>query len=120
MDQKGCQDLPRQSLEPIILVMYVGGSMVTLYRTPDCPGCLAIQSVLKELVLAHHVVVADPSDLPAALPQGTHLPVLVDEGVIYQGREAILAHLEELESFKELWDKFQSDACYCDEEGNVE
>jgi hypothetical protein len=37
-----------------------------------------------------------------------------------QGSDAIIKHLEELEKFKELWDKFQSYACYCDEEGNVE
>jgi hypothetical protein len=29
--------------------------------------------------------------------------------------ELCIAHLEELEQFKELWYKFQSDACYCDE-----
>ena len=27
----------------------------------------------------------------------------------------IIAYLEELEGFKQLWYKFQSDACYCDQ-----
>lgn len=33
-----------------------------------------------------------------------------------------LAHkvvIVKLEEFKEQWYKFQSDACYCDEEGNI-
>jgi hypothetical protein len=43
----------------------------------------------------------------------------MDDKEIIQGKDKILAHLEDLEGFKEQWYKFQSDACYCVEEGNV-
>lgn len=81
---------------------------------------MAIQEVLKELCLAHDTVVLDSrQDLPDELRASGPPPVLVDDGEIIQGREKILAHLEDLAAFKDLWYKFQSDACYCDEEGNI-
>jgi hypothetical protein len=40
----------------------------------------------------------------------------VDEKKVVQGSDPIADRLEEIEKFKELWDKFQSDACSCDEE----
>jgi len=40
----------------------------------------------------------------------------VDEEKVVQGSDPIVARLEEIEKFKELWDKFQNDACSCDEE----
>ena len=54
------------------------------------------------------------------LPEGTRPPVLIDDGAVYQDRNAIYAHLEELKAIWELWYKYGSDACYCGEEGNVE
>jgi len=92
-----------------------------LYRTEECPRCIQIEGVLQDLVLAHRVVAVTSShELSGVLPEGTRLPVLVDGEEMIQGSDAIIKHLEELEKFKELWDKFQSYACYCDEEGNVE
>jgi len=35
----------------------------------------------------------------------------VDGEKVVQGSDLIVARLEEIEKFKELWDKFQSDAC---------
>jgi len=40
----------------------------------------------------------------------------VDEEKVVQESDPIVARLEEIEKFKELWDKFQSDAFSCDEE----
>ena len=95
--------------------------MITFYRTPNCPRCSQIQGALEDLVIAHRVVVVrDRSEIAGLLPEGAKLPVLVDNDEVIQGSGAILRHLEELEKFKELWDKFQSDACHCDEEGNIE
>jgi len=71
------------------------------------------------MVLAHEVIVVrDRECAHEALPAGTKPPVLIDEGCIIQGSKAILVYLEKLETFKEWWDKFQSDACYCDEEAD--
>jgi hypothetical protein len=48
-------------------------------------------------------------------------PVLIDgDRRVIEGDEPILKHLEELEAVKALWDKYQTDACYCDEDGRVE
>jgi len=91
--------------------------MLTFYRTPDCPRCNRIQEVMEELVLAHQgVVIPSGENQVTDLPAGTRLPVLVDDGEVIQGSTAILEHLDRLEAFKQLWDKFQSDACYCDED----
>jgi hypothetical protein len=46
--------------------------------------------------------------------------VLVDGEETFEGSDKIIRHLEELEDFARLWRKYQSDACYCDDEGNVE
>jgi hypothetical protein len=54
------------------------------------------------------------------LPENTRLPVMADGDEIIQGLDRIFHHLEELENFKAERDKFQSDACYCDDEGNIE
>ncbi len=95
--------------------------MITFFRTSECGGCAAIQEVLGELTIAHDVVVLDaPEDLPSEFAAAGPPPVLVDGREIIQGRENILAHLEKLAEFRKLWYKFQSDACYCDKEGNVE
>ena len=95
--------------------------MITFYRTKDCPGCSAIQDALREMVLAHDVVLVEKgTDRWLRLPEGTRPPVLVDDKETAQGSENIIRHLEKLKKLKALWEKFQSDACYCDEEENVE
>ncbi|MFW6119146.1 MAG: glutathione S-transferase N-terminal domain-containing protein [Planctomycetota bacterium] len=94
--------------------------MITLYRTPGCPRCSDIQSALAELAITHEVVELDSADdLPAGV-EADALPVLVDDGTTAQGPTAIMERLGELEGFRDEWYKFQSDACYCDEAGNVE
>ena len=50
------------------------------------------------------------------LPEGKRAPVLIDGQKIIQGSRNIAGYLEKLEGFKVLWEKFQSDACYCDED----
>jgi len=50
------------------------------------------------------------------LPYGKRTPVLVDGQKIVQGSSNIARYLEKLEGFKTLWEKFQSDACYCGED----
>jgi len=94
--------------------------MLIFYRAKDCTGCKGIQSTIEAMRFAHKIVIVKKGPLRAAhIPPGTKPPVLVDEKEVIQGRENILRHMEELEDFKEQWYKFQSDACYCDEEGNI-
>ena len=94
--------------------------MIEFYRTKECPGCRQIEETLEGLRFGHKVhEVESTDDIERELPDGSRLPILIDEGKVYSGRENIVRHLEEVEAFKAEWYKFQSDACYCDDEGNV-
>ncbi len=93
--------------------------MLTLYRKPNCPRCASIQEALEQLAIKHKVVeVSDAAELPGELTEG-RLPALVDEDGTFQGAGAIADHLQELDEFKKLWYKYQSDACYCDDDGEI-
>ena len=86
------------------------------FRTENCAGCDTIQEVLEDMCIAHEVIIVDEKEKSSkSLPNAIDPPVLADNGKIVQGAENIIDYLDELEEFKELWYKFQSDACYCDE-----
>jgi len=94
--------------------------MLTLYRPPNCPTCTVFEEALKDLVVAHRVVVVVPERPVEGLRDGAMLPALQDNGQTITGHEAISAHLKELESFVAAWRKFESgDACYIDDEGET-
>ncbi len=94
--------------------------MLTFYSLEDCPDCRSIEQDLAGTTLAHKVVrFASRAEARAALPEGAAPPALADDGQLYCGVTEIARHLERLRQFKAEWDKFQSDACYCDDEGNV-
>ena len=90
--------------------------MIVFYRTGDCPQCIQIQETLDQLAITYDVITGTAAELQKQLPSHVHPPALFDDGEIYQGANAILKHIEELEGFVEMWRKFQSDACYCDED----
>lgn len=92
--------------------------MLTLYRTDGHPESRTVQSALEESCLAHKVV--DRHQAPATLTDHATATVLVDDDNVYRGAAEILPHVEELITFRELWHKYGSDACYCDDEGNIE
>jgi glutaredoxin len=106
------------------MAVWEGISMITLYRRRGCPQCSGIEEALKELTLAHRVIEVGKGEVGREMPEQpcgpSRPPVLIDEGKVFRGSKAILDHLEDLKGFRALWYKFQSDACYCDEEGNVE
>lgn len=89
--------------------------MIELYRPPECPTCAEIEAALKEMVIAHKVIVIEPGR-PAAQPApAVPLPALKENERVISGQAAITAYLKELEAFVAGWQRFQSDACYCDE-----
>ncbi len=94
--------------------------MLKFHRTSDCPRCGRIQEVLEQLNIVHEVMLTQTADSIEGLPRGTKIPVLLDEGKLFEGSEAILRRLEELEKFKREWYKFQSNSCYCNEKGEIE
>lgn len=80
-----------------------------------------IQKILQEMVITHQIILL--SEQQKGISENSNwqeLPVLEDSGTIIQGQQNILNYLEKLPSFKKEWDKFQSDSCYCDAEGNIE
>ena len=90
--------------------------MIELYRRMDCPRCADIVDALEQLAIAFEVFTVAPGNpLPAMLPEGAHLPVLIDGEEVFQGSASIPHHLGETAAFKALWYKYQSDACYCQE-----
>lgn len=93
--------------------------MIVFFRADDCRECDAIEEALAELVLAHRVVRFAGDQPYEGLPEGLSPPVLADGGEWFAGGRAIRRRLDELGEFKAEWDKFQSDACYCDDQGNV-
>lgn len=93
--------------------------MIEFYRPADCAPCEEIEAALKEMVLAHKVIVVEPGQHPKALDPDTSLPALKDNGRVISGQAAIRTHLEELEKVVADWRRFQGDACYIDDEGEV-
>lgn len=95
--------------------------MVTLYRTPGAGFADTIEEALRDMVIAHEVEVVAPDDSLDDVPASSRddLPVLLDDGVPVTGEAAIKDRLDELRTLMSDWDKFQSDACYIDEDGTV-
>ncbi|MCB9098391.1 MAG: hypothetical protein H6632_02540 [Anaerolineales bacterium] len=89
--------------------------MIELYRPVHCRECADIEAALKEMVLAHRIIMVADGQQPDALPAATPLPAIKDEGQIFTGCTEIKAHLKELERIAFEWRKYQSDSCYTNE-----
>ncbi len=91
--------------------------MITLYRRPDSAPADEIQAALDDMVIAYETeVVSDANALSDDVPT---LPALRDEGEVFTDSKALETHLEELRELMHDWDRFQSDACYVEEDGSV-
>jgi glutaredoxin len=93
--------------------------MIEFYRPADCDSCEEIEAALQEMVVAYKVIIVKSGQRPDLLPTNTPLPALQDNGQIISGRTALMAYLRELEEIVADWRRFQSDACYIDDEGEV-
>jgi hypothetical protein len=87
---------------------------MTLYITEDCRTCLMIRELIENTAIAHATVVVPEQERSGRLPEGTELPVLVDDEKVVQGSDDVLAYIDHLRAFKEDWLKYQSDVCYAD------
>jgi hypothetical protein len=95
--------------------------MINIYISKDSDKQQQLKSTLEDMVIAHQVnEVEHKNELPPSLVGKENLPILIDGEDVVQGQEEIHKYLEKLKTFKQEWDKFQSDACYCDDEGEVE
>lgn len=91
--------------------------MITLYRSPNDAWADEIQEALDEMVIAYETKTVDaesqhPSDVPS-------LPALRDDGDVIAGEQALRDHLDHLRSLMSDWDRFQSDACYVEDDGSI-
>jgi hypothetical protein len=91
--------------------------MVTLYRPPDDSWSDEIQDALDEMVIAYETeIIEAEAERPADVPS---LPALRSDGEVVTGEAALRDHLDQLRALMADWDRFQSDACYIDDRGEV-
>ncbi|MDX1521002.1 MAG: hypothetical protein R3264_05210 [Anaerolineae bacterium] len=93
--------------------------MIELYRPHDCAACADYETALKEMVIAHKVIVVENDQMPEGLPNDAELPALKDNGEVITGQAAITARLKELQKFIHDWNMFQGDACYVEEDEDL-
>ena len=92
--------------------------MVELYRPEDDAFADEVEAALQDMLIAHEVHTVDSA---AALPFDTEhaLPILRENGDLVAGEDAIRARLDTLRSVMHDWDRFQSDACYIEDDGTI-
>lgn len=91
--------------------------MIVLYRRPDDPWADEVQEALDEMVIAYETeVVRDAAALPADVPE---TPALRDDEEVVTGEAALRDHLDDLRVLMADWDRFQSDACYLEDDGSI-
>jgi hypothetical protein len=90
--------------------------MLTLYLERDTTVSKEILSEVKELAVAHRIVYLDSHDKQ----QVNRAPMICDDEKEIKGIENIFEYFETLKDYLVEWQKFQSDACYCDASGKVE
>lgn len=91
--------------------------MITLYRPAEDVWADEIQNALDEMVIAYETeVVEKNASLPEDVPR---LPALRDDEDVITGEDALRGHLEHLRDLMADWDRFQSDACYVEDDGSV-
>jgi len=90
--------------------------MITLYRAPDDAWADEIQEALDDMVIAYETeAIEDATALPDDVPS---LPALRDDGEVVTG-DALHDHLDHLRDLMADWDRFQSDACYIEDDGTI-
>lgn len=88
--------------------------MIKFYKHDHCQFCDAAEEKLTEIVLAHKTFECSEARKLCL----TDATIIEGEKVI-SGHPAITAFLEEISKVMELWQKFQSDACYMDDNGEI-
>jgi hypothetical protein len=91
--------------------------MITLYRKNQCADCDEIADALREMVVAHTVVTVGDT-WPPELSEGS-MPAIVEGDKVVRGIEDVRSFVKALADYLDEWNRFQSDSCYVDEDGNV-
>jgi len=91
--------------------------MIKLYREDNDLRADTIEAEFCELVLGYDRVVVDEKEA-AQLFDGATLPVITNNERVVSGDE-IPGYIKELKQLMRDWQRFQSDACYVDEDGET-
>jgi hypothetical protein len=94
-------------------------AMIELFRAEHDLEADRIEDALRDLCAAYRVHRCDSADAAATLGEGATLPALREDERVAWGSVAIAAFLDETGRALEGWRKFQTDACYLDDDGNV-
>ncbi len=93
-------------------------AVITLYRKACCPAGKAIQERLSDLVVAHRVRIVDPETGDSEL-EPSRLPAIREGEELFSSQPEIQDYLIRLEKRMELWNRYQSDACYVGDDGEI-
>lgn len=84
--------------------------MIVLHRAQHSPRADWIEERLQQLAVGYQVKILGS--------EAADRPVIWDQRRI-EGEAALVRYLEELEKFVAEWRKFESDACYLEDDGTV-
>ena len=86
--------------------------MIEVHVAAGQEGTTDLEQALADLVVAHRVIPADPDTSTVTLP------AVREHDRWYHG-EALTIYLDELRGTVALWRKYQSDACYVEDDGSI-
>ena len=91
--------------------------MIKLYREDSDLRADTIEAEFRELVLGYDCVVINEKEAAQLFDDAT-LPVITNNERTVSGDD-IPAYIKELKQLMRDWQRFQSDACYVDEDGET-
>jgi len=92
--------------------------MIKLYREENSAQANIIEAEFRELVLGYDRVVIEPKEAAQLFGADISLPVITNNERTVSG-EQIRPYIKELMQLTRDWYRFQSDACYVDEDGET-
>ena len=91
--------------------------MIKLYREENNPQADMIEAEFRDIVLGYDRVVVDEKKA-AQLFDNAPLPVITNNERVVSG-DGIPGYIKELKQLMREWQRFQSDACYVDDDGET-
>ena len=91
--------------------------MIKLYREENSPQADIIEAEFRDMVLGYDRVVIGEKEA-VQLFDDTTLPVITNNEKIVSG-DGIPSYIKELKQLMREWQRFQSEACYVDDDGET-
>ena len=92
--------------------------MIKLYRKENSAQADMIEAEFRELVLGYDRVVFTSNEAEKLFGAERTLPVITNNERVVSG-DAIPSYIKELTQLTRDWYRFQSDACYVDDDGET-